>query len=160
MGGFMNQVLNWHFISQTLLVTVFYVLFCKYQRILLKGSYFSIQDIIFSKNHKKAVGALVSRLLYIFITSVLFSKALGFDSARIEIGILFGSFLLTWPSIYFYRLASHRNNPVKRSYFRGCILSMVFLYSCVVFCMRYLLPAVFDGKEMFLSANSGVQSLL
>lgn len=97
----MGQILSAELFFQVILMTMVYVMFCKYQRILLKGSYFSVQDIIFSRNVKRAVAASISRLLYIFITSMMFSEVFNVNLQRIELSILFGSFLLTWP---YYRV--------------------------------------------------------
>ena len=154
------EIMNVKSIIESGLVFILYMFLCKYQRVIFKESYFSVQDIAFSKSKKIAIPALISRFIFILVISIVFSRLFSYDSQRITIAIFIGSFLLTWPSIYYYRLAYHRRNQVKRSYFWGCILSMIFSLSSVMVSMKYIIPALFDGKDIFVYSNSGFQAVL
>lgn len=148
-------------LAMQILVTIFvYVSFCHIQRIVFKGSYFSVQDIVLSANYKKAVLALISRFIYVVIVHTLLIKILGFKEQALLMGVVLGSFLLTWPSIYFYRLFFHHRNPVKRYYFWGCIFSMLITFSSSLLTTHWLLPIIFEGKHIEVFSNDGLQFLL
>lgn len=153
-------MLTWEYIWPSIIACILYVVFCRYQRIFLKGSYFSVQDIVFSTNRHKAILALASRFLYILFITFVLSSLLQFPRYSIVYGISFGSFLLTWPSIYMYRLAFHCRNKVKRNYFLGCLMSIWFTYSAVILSYDFILPSLRGTYEISFLGNTGWQLIL
>lgn len=141
-----------------IIVAVVYLFILPFQLILFPMKYYSVKDVIYSGNPKKATGALLTRFLFIFLICCvlwLFNKR---DNIGIW-GIGIGSFLCTWPSIYHYQLFACFRNKYKALYLLACFVSIAFSWACAYFAMKILLPVIYEGKNFFLIDNSGIQLL-
>lgn len=143
----------------TVIVALIYLLIIPFQLAIFPMKYYSVKDVIYSGNPRKATGALASRFLFIFLICIilwLFNKR---DNTAIW-GVTIGSFLCTWPSIYHYRLMACIKNKYKTLYLLACIVSILFSWASSQLAMKILLPVIFENKSFFLIDNSGIQTLL
>jgi len=141
-----------------LIIAVLYLCILPFQLVIFPSTYYSVRDVIYSKNMKNAVGASASRFLFIFCVCLLFSK-LGFAKWIILSGIGVGSFLCSWPSIYHYQLFRFFDHALKLLYFFSCIFSIAFSIACAWFSLDTVIPMIFFNKSFFLLENTGVSFL-
>ena len=144
----------------TLIVVSFvYLLIIRFQLAIFPMKYYSVKDVIYSRNVKKSTGALASRFVFIFLVCLI-SWLIGKKDDTVTWGITIGSFLCTWPSIYQYQLFACIKNKYKALYFLACIISILFSWASSVFAMKVLLPMIFENKGFYLIDNNGIKTLL
>ena len=145
-------------ITATLFVSIVYLLILPFQLVFFPTQYYSVKDVIYSGNPRKATGALATRFMFI----LMICGILWFLKANIMIGIWgisIGSFLCAWPSIYQYQLFRFIKNKYKFLYFIACLLSVMLSWACATFIMKILLPMIFENKGFALIDNNGIKTV-
>lgn len=142
----------------TICVSLIYLLIIPFQLIIFPMKYYSVKDIIYSSNIKKAKGAFVSRFVFILLICWILWILNKRNSVAV-CGVTIGSFLCAWPSIYHYQLFACIKNKYKTLYLIACIVSVFFSWACAAFSMDILLPMIYEGKPFYLFDNNGLQIL-
>lgn len=140
-------------------VSLLYLVLLPIQLVIFPMQYYSIKDLIYSRNWKKSTGALVSRFIFILIMCFI-SWIIDKKSQCVIWGVSIGSFLCAWPSIYHYQLFAFFKNKYKFLYFCGCLVSVLFSWACATFIMKMLMPMIFENKGFYLVDNSGINTLV
>ena len=139
-------------------IALLYLVILPIQLAMFPMQYYSVKDVIYSGNRKKAVGALATRFLFILFLCVI-SWIIDKNNRIVIWGITIGSFLCAWPSIYHYQLFAFIRNRSKIPYFIACVASIFFSWACATFIMTILLPMVFDNKGFYLIDNNGIKTI-
>ena len=143
----------------TIAVSLFYLLIIPFQLVVFPMKYYSVKDVIYSGNLKKATGALITRFLFIFFVCLILWLIKKRDSTAIW-GVTIGSILCTWPSIYQYQLYRFIKNKYKMLYFVACIVSVIYSWASAKISIQILLPVIFENKGFFLIDNSGISTIV
>lgn len=146
-------------LARVLCIAAVYLLILPFQLVIFPSNYFSVRDIIFSQNLKKASLAAASRFAFVFFTSWL-CNVVGCSRNEVLWGFGIGSFLCSWPSIYHYQLFAFFKHGIKFCYFVSCVLSVVFTVVCTWFSVDTLIPMLTQGKEFFLLDNSAFNFIM
>lgn len=139
----------------TITVSAIYLLILPFQLVFFPMKYYSVKDVIYSGNTKKATGALVSRFIFILIICLAL-WILGKKNNIAIWGVTIGSFLCTWPSIYQYQLLHCYKNKYKIIYLASCIVSILFSWASAYFVTKILLPMIFEDKSFYFIDNNGI----
>lgn len=155
----MKQVIAIESMVRILSISMAYLLVLPFQLVIFPSNYFSVRDIIFSRNAKKALGAAASRFVFVFFLSWI-CHALTCTSKEILWGFGIGSFLCAWPSIYHYQLFIFHKHAIKFWYFISCLASVMYAVICAWFAADTLIPMLTKGKEFFLLDNSAFNFII
>jgi hypothetical protein len=136
-----------------------YLLVLPFQLVIFPSNYFSVRDIIFSRNAKKAFLAAASRFVFVFFLSWI-CDAMNCTSKEILWGFGIGSFLCSWPSIYHYQLFLFHKHGIKFWYFISCLASVIYALICAWFATDTLIPMLTKGKEFYLLDNSALNFVI
>ena len=147
-------------VLQIILVALVYLFILPIQLVIFPSNYYSVRDVLYSQNKKKAHTVALTRALFIFASIGFFSKIAGISNRTIIIGIGLGSFLCTWPSIYHYQLFLFWRNGIRGLYFLSCLLSVAFSTACAIFGTQILIPMLFNSLEPYLLTNDGISLIL
>lgn len=102
-----------------------YLLLLPFQLVIFPSNYYSVRDVIYSGDIKKAMKASAGRLVMVIAIALVF-RAAKFSSRQIVAGVTLGSFLCVWPSIYHYQLFVVHRDRVKLMYFLSCVASVAY----------------------------------
>lgn len=132
-----------------------YLLLLPFQLVIFPSNYYSVRDVIYSGDIKKAMKASAGRLVMVIAIALVF-RAAKFSSRQIVAGVTLGSFLCVWPSIYHYQLFVVHRDRVKLMYFLSCVASVAYSGACAYIACHMFIPIVLEGKQYYLLENSGI----
>lgn len=139
-------------------IAVLYLAIIPFQKVVFPTGYYSVREILYNKNIRKAWLTSLSRLLFIAALS-FFAIQFNYDNWMIILGVGLGSFLCVWPSIVQYNLLCFWEHKIKFLYLVSCILSVVYAIACSWFSLDTLIPLLFERKSYFLLENAGISLL-
>lgn len=142
-------------ITMIIIIALLYLLILPFQLIIFPQNYYQIREVIYHKSFRKALKALASRFIFIFVFCLI-SWLINKQSKVIIYGITLGSILCSWPSVYHYQLFLFWKNKSKAIYFLACIFSVLFSLAAAEVSLKILLPVVFEGKSNYLLDNNGL----
>lgn len=138
------------------IISIIYISFLFAQRVVIPANYFSVRDVLYIQDVKKARLAIATRALIIFIIMLLFIWVFHWNNRDVQLGIIWGSFLNLWPSFYLYRLYLPGKSKEKWRYLFSLIVSFGMTIAICRSCALLIFPMLFEKLELFMFENSGV----
>lgn len=137
----MAEISVYRNIGYIALIALLYIIIVPITSHIFTTNYYSVRDIIYSHDKQKGNKALKLRIVIITIFCWL-CKLVDLSTINVILGITFGSFLCTWPSIYTYQLYRIWEKG-KFLYLVGCLVSISVSASVAWLSSSVLVPMLY-----------------